>query len=154
MARSKRNAVEFVVVDRPSDADASDAVDMDAQLAEIAAQAATVDVQALFDDLNARYFDGALPRYTVVRDDEALRRVEHSDVELFGKFSGVLRGYCDDFARRIVINLYDMGEDLTYLLLHEMCHIEQPGRGGHGPIFRERCRKVARQAGIPLARLV
>lgn len=143
------------IVDRPQDgAVVGDLVDL---FADQAAQAATVDLQALYDELNARYFDGSLPKYTVVRDESVLRQQEEVHTMISGtRHAGslIIDGTCSDFHQRITINAYVMGEELTYLLLHEMCHVQQPGRGGHGPIFRKRARRVARQAGIPLARLL
>jgi hypothetical protein len=148
---------KWTIVERPSDDD-GETLDLESLFAAQAAEAAKVDLQALYDQLNGRYFAGRLPRYTVVRDESVLRRQEEVHAAIATRLhrgeTPSISGACDDFHKRITINAYAMGDELTYLLLHEMCHVEQPGRGGHGPIFRERARKVAKQAGIPLARIM
>ena len=82
--------------------------------------------QELFDEFNARYFRGRLPRYRVRFDDFSLERL--------GWQGEVL-------PERRVIRIRKQlpkGTNLERVLLHEMCHIDC---FGHGAQFRARLRR-------------
>jgi hypothetical protein len=88
----------------------------------------------LFDEFNARYSRGRLPRYRVFPGHEE-----------------GLRGWCRDETKAIMLDRTLTGEDLQMTLLHEMAHI---GTGGaeHGPQFQLKLRRLLR-LGAP-ARLL
>ena len=79
------------------------------------------DLDALFDELNTRLFEGRLPTYRVQRC--ASHRGEH--------------GFIDDATKTIWIC---DPPDVRATLLHEMCHI---GTAGHGRLFRAKLRRLA-----------
>jgi hypothetical protein len=84
--------------------------------------------QDLFDEYNAKYFGGRLPRYRV-------RFVEFS-LDRLG-----WEGEC--LPKRRLIRIREQlpkGTNLERVLLHEMCHI---GNLGHGPRFRDQLRRLS-----------
>jgi hypothetical protein len=87
--------------------------------------------QDLFDEYNAKYFGGRLPRYRV-------RFVDFSIVNRLG-----WEGECFPDRRLIQIRKQlPKGTNTGRVLLHEMCHI---GSFGHGRRFRDRLRRLADQ---------
>jgi hypothetical protein len=88
----------------------------------------------LFDEFNARYWHGRLPRYQVLR----------------GHHDGGL-GWCVDATRTIMLDHTLTGEALELVLLHEMAHIGSAA-AAHGPQFKQEVRRLVR-LGAP-ARLL
>jgi len=85
----------------------------------------------LFDEFNARYSHGRLPRYHVLR----------------GHHDGGL-GWCVDATRTIMLDHTLTGEALELVLLDEMAHIGSAA-AAHGPQFRRKLRRLLRLGAPP-----
>ena len=89
-------------------------------------------VQALYDQLNRRFFGGRLPRYRVVLA-ERLPRTSWTEPTTMA--------FCDDKRELIRLRRTVAPTALRRALLHEMCHIGLPY--GHGKRFCARLLKLA-----------
>jgi hypothetical protein len=91
-----------------------------------------MNVQAMFDRYNRRYWQGRLPGYTVILSD---------------KYNG---GYCEKRERIIYINpvAAELQGGIRLLLLHEMAHAAVKA-GGHGKIWMNEISRLIR-LGVPL----
>jgi hypothetical protein len=87
------------------------------------------DLAEMFDRFNGDYFGGRKPRYRVLRYP-------------------MRGGDCDIEHRRIRISDGMEGHELTYTMLHEMCHI---GCLGHGRRFWDRMRRLIPEVPRPVA---
>ncbi len=83
-------------------------------------------LNGLYDELNARYFAGKLPRYRVTQSRTMLSR-----------------GWClrERHLIRVHADLSSKGQRAT--LLHEMCHVA--AGYGHGRRFQDQLRALAQQ---------
>lgn len=93
---------------------------------------------ALFGDLNARHFDGALPELPIRLSGRMRSRLGHLALR-----PGTEEPFEITIGRRHLLR--HGWEEATHTLLHEMVHLWQH-RGGlrvdHGPAFRRKAREV------------
>jgi SprT-like family len=85
--------------------------------------------EVLFDCYNREYFSGRLPAYRIDRS---------------GKYIG---GRCDRGRRLIFLPPESDIDDISELLMHEMCHAAS--NGAHGPAWLSEMRRV-RALGAPV----
>jgi SprT-like family len=89
-------------------------------------------LERLFDDLNTDFFDGRIAQCAVRRSD-LLVRLHGCD------------GLYEPSCRRIVIQSGLSATIERRVLIHEMCHARLPNDCGHGRLFLEQLRRLARR---------